>query len=574
VIFNGKAALLRGARFVSDLTQPVRRLGHTDHKSYSSLLAECRSPLWTAESLVENSLQFGKVQNLRKACRRLHLVEIPAGEIFSFWKQTGRAKVSAGYVRGRELRQGCLIPTTGGGLCQLSNSLYDVALQSGCEIVERHAHSAVVPGSAAEQGRDATIFWNYVDLRFRPTQNTLITAVLTQDELIVRLWGKQRLVSIQREPRAGREHTAINTCTDCGVSECFRHVSAEASVSAGRNAYLIDECWPEFEEFAHARRSTEDDLFLPYHSNWKKVGRYAWEPQGYRRTIAGNVSTLLAAAKSRLRLNGTLPPVAVQVARSAELADYYGRRLAIDVSHLYVAQSLLPFLWRRGDLGGRSFDVLMTRLPLRALHRQLDDLAIGFPERKSFREFRAPEWMVTAESEALERAGQIITPHSALAGLFPLKATWLPWKFPAAKPASRGSCVVFAGPSLARKGAFELREALRGLGCQLRILNGQAMESKNFWDGIEPAGPSGDWLERAAVVVQPAFVENNPRPLLRALSSGIPVIATPECGIESHPMLTLVPAGDSTALRKALCGIIGSRDPEKLTSASAQLSRL
>ncbi|HZS28962.1 MAG TPA: VanW family protein, partial [Candidatus Angelobacter sp.] len=516
-IFNGKAMLLRGVRFLSNLTQPVHRLGHTSQKPYSTLLAECHSPLWTAESLVENRLQFGKVQNLRKACRRLHLVEIPAGEIFSFWKQVGKAKRSAGYVRGRELRQGCLVPTVGGGLCQLSNSLYDVALQSGCEIVERHAHSAVVPGSAAEHGRDATIFWNYVDLRFRPAQNILITTALTHDALIVRFWGKQRLVSLNNQPTASRGSTAINTCTDCGVSECFRHVSAESSASAGRNAFLIDECWPEFEEFTRTRKSTADDLFLPYHSNWKKISRYAWDHQGYRRTIVGNVPTLRAAVKARLLPNSNLPPVAIQVARSEELADYYGERLAIDVSHVVVAQSLLPFLWRRGDLGGRTFDVLMIRLPLNALHRQLDDLVARFPERKTFQEFRAPDWMVIAENEALERASQVITPHSALANLFPLKTTRLQWKFPLTRQAVRGSCVVFPGPALARKGALELREALQGVGCQLRILGGQAMESKGLWDGIELAEPCADWLEQAAVVVQPAFVENNPRPLLRAL---------------------------------------------------------
>src|ERR1700686_2959610 len=82
-IFWAKAAVLRKIRSVSDLTQPVRRLGHGTKAGYPVLLAEIRSPLWTDESAVESSLQFGKVQNLRKACRRLHLVEIPAGQLFS-----------------------------------------------------------------------------------------------------------------------------------------------------------------------------------------------------------------------------------------------------------------------------------------------------------------------------------------------------------------------------------------------------------------------------------------------------------------------------------------------------------
>jgi hypothetical protein len=224
----------------------------------------------------------------------------------------------------------------------------------------------------------------------------------------------------------------------------------------------------------------------------------------------------------------------------------------MDVSHLYVAQSLLPFLWRRADLGGRSFSVLMTRLPLSALHHQLDALASRYPDRKTFLEFRAPSWMVEEEAEALERADQIITPHAFLAKLFPRKTVRLKWNTPQAERAQSGDCIVFPGPALARKGACELREALHGLNYPLQLINGQATESEGFWDGVQLESRSGDWLNHAGMVVQPAFIENNPRPLLRALAAGIPVVATPECGVDFHPMLTLIPAGDVEALNGAI----------------------
>lgn len=536
---------------MSDLTQPVRQMRYADQSAYPELLAECRSPLWTAESVVENALQFGKVQNLRKACRRLHLAEIPAGQIFSFWKQVGKAKRSAGYVPGREIRQGCLIPSIGGGLCQLSNSLYDLALKSNCEIIERHSHSAVVPGSAAEQGRDATIFWNYVDFRFRPRQNILITAALSKDDLILRFWGRQRLVSIGAVQTLQRKASSINTCTDCGVTECFRHVDPQASSSSGRTAFLMEECWPEFEEYAAKIRSGSDDLFLPYQSRMRQICRYQWNSEGYRQTVAANMQTLLAAITARFHLNASRPPVAQQVARSESLANFYGNRISTDTSHLYVAQSLLPFLWRRGDLGGRSFSVFMTRLPLQTLHQRLDALATQFPERKTFKEFRAPGWMSRAESEALAQADQIITPHAPLATLFQHKSQLLNWKMSAAERPHRGSYIVFPGPSLARKGAFELRDAIQDLDLPLLVLN-QTAESDDFWGGVRLLPSRENWLRQAAVVVQPAFIENNPRLLLRALSAGVPVIATPDCGIAKHPLLTLVPAGDARQLREEI----------------------
>jgi hypothetical protein len=538
----------------------VRQLRHANPELYPMLLAECRSPLWTTESLVENSLQFGKVQNLRKACARLHNVEIPSGVTFSFWKQIGKAKISEGYALGRELRQGCLIPSVGGGLCQLSNSLYDLALHSGCEIIERHAHTAVVPASAAEQGRDATIFWNYVDFRFQPKQDIRITAVLNKDELVLRFWGEHRLVSVRGQQSESRPSSSVRSCTDCGVSGCFRHVPSGFSKSPGRGAFLIEECWPEFEDFAAQTRSQEDDLFLPLHSSVKNVARYKWSSEGYRRTVAPNLPTILAAAKARFHLNGHMPPVAAQVIRSQALADYYGARLSIDTSHLYVAQSLLPFLWRRGDLGGRTFSVFMTRLPLRTLHDHLDVLAARFPERKTFREFRAPAWMPQAEAEGLDHAEQIITPHSMLASVFPLKTILLEWEQPQVQPTQPGSYIVFPGPSLARKGAFELRDAVQHLDYPLMVLNGTS-ESERFWDGVRLMSAPGDWLSEAALVVQPAFLENSPRPLLRALAAGVPVIATPECGIAEHPLLTLVPAGDAIILREAIETNIRSSTP-------------
>jgi hypothetical protein len=542
---------------VSELTRPVRRLGHAEHDKYPEFLAECRSPLWTAESTVENSLQFGKVQNLRKACLRLHLVEIRRGQTFSFWKQVGKAKRSNGYARGRELRQGCLIPSVGGGLCQLSNSLYDLTLQCDCEIVERHAHSAVVPGSAAEQGCDATVFWNYVDFRFRPRQDILVTAGLTRDELTLRFWGKQRLITAGNHQSVIRQSSSINTCTDCGVSECFRHIPSRRSSLKGRAAFLIEECWPEFEEYATQVRSSTDRLFLPYHNKFKKIGRYNWNTAGYEGTIAANGQTFLAAAKTRLGVNGKVPPVAAQVERSKGLAGYYGARIPFETSHLYVAQSLLPFLWRRGDLGGRTFTVFMTRLPLQALHQRLDALTAEYPERKTFQEYRAPEWMVQAEAEALEQADQVVTPHLLLADFYPRKTAFLEWKLPQTKHGIRGCHVIFPGPSLARKGAFEVRDATLNMGSSLMVLNRTA-ESENFWEGVQLVSASDHWLSHAAVIIQPAFIENNPRPLLRALAAGVPVIATAACGIARHPLLTLVPAGDAKALRDEIYKVLPS----------------
>jgi hypothetical protein len=74
--FGLKAWLLRVHRGCHNLVSPIRR-----HEPAAANLpmqvAESRTPLWTTESLVERSLQLGKVQNLRIAARALHGVVIP-----------------------------------------------------------------------------------------------------------------------------------------------------------------------------------------------------------------------------------------------------------------------------------------------------------------------------------------------------------------------------------------------------------------------------------------------------------------------------------------------------------------
>src|SRR6185436_244312 len=158
---------------------------------HAKVVAESVTPLRTDLGSTGRLLTEGKIENLRRAVRRIDGVELRPGDVFSFWAQVGRASRWRGFRRGRELREGCLVPSIGGGLCQLSNALYDAALKAGLEIVERHAHTRVLAGSLAEVGRDATVFWNYVDLRFRSQNAFRIEADLSADHLAVRIRGQR-----------------------------------------------------------------------------------------------------------------------------------------------------------------------------------------------------------------------------------------------------------------------------------------------------------------------------------------------------------------------------------------------
>ena len=128
------------------------------------------------------------------------------------------------------LQQGCLIPSPGGGLCQLSNALYQAARLRGCDIVERHAHTRAVPGSAAVFGDDATVAWNYVDLRLRPVGRLRLEVTVDDERLSVRFTGDEGEFG-GRAVSGGSPAAApiARTCATCDETKCFRHQGTNAS---------------------------------------------------------------------------------------------------------------------------------------------------------------------------------------------------------------------------------------------------------------------------------------------------------------------------------------------------------
>jgi hypothetical protein len=541
------------------------------------VVAESRTQLWSDETLTERGFQLGKVQNLRVACRALDGVTIPAGALFSFWRHVGPPITLRGFVSGRMLRQGCMVASVGGGLCQLSNALYDAALEADCRIVERHSHSRIVPGSAAAQGRDATVAWNYVDLRFTAGRDLRLSARLDSDNLTVRLSARAATPLTPLSPAAPGPLTELSTARDCSFCDengCFLHKQSERPRSApdSSHVFLVDESWPEFQHHVGESRQPADWLGFPLNGASLGLSRYSWRADGFGRAA----SAPIAALRRTLALRRAGPQGSVR--RRAELSGT--RRIALSLARLLtpevtsvtVAQSYLPFLWRSGHLGGRRVSVLMTRLPMAVLEARLDAAAAIHPESGTLSDFRAPPWLVAAEASALAEADQIITAHTEIAALFGDRAVRVPWQSPSGqspsdqfplgqfpsghRPASAsfGRRIVFPGPTVARKGAQVVRDAAIALELEVMAL-GAELEGPDFWRGVRMI-PAGN-RDGVAAVVQPALVEDQPRRLLAALAAGIPVIATAACGLEAQPGLVLIPAEDPAALIAALETLVG-----------------
>lgn len=178
----------RIARHLSDLLSNKK---FARDKSVNNLTYKCKahkSLLRRKLGASDPSLQEGKVINLQIARQAIDGVLIKPNETFSFWKLLGKTTSEKGYVEGLQLSRGEVKTGIGGGLCQLANLLYWMVLHSPLEIAERHHHSfdpfpddrRVLPF-----GSGASVFYNYVDLRFyNPTDRIFQFRVwLTEDHL-------------------------------------------------------------------------------------------------------------------------------------------------------------------------------------------------------------------------------------------------------------------------------------------------------------------------------------------------------------------------------------------------------
>jgi vancomycin resistance protein VanW len=143
----------------------------TDAKvNCSASIIRHRSVLLRPLKDVDMHLQHNKVTNLSIAIRLLDKVVIKPGEVFSFWRLTGRPSASKGYLKGLILHNGKISAGTGGGLCQLGNLLYWMALHTPLTIQERWRHSYdVFPdvNRTIPFGCGATLSYNYIDLQLK-----------------------------------------------------------------------------------------------------------------------------------------------------------------------------------------------------------------------------------------------------------------------------------------------------------------------------------------------------------------------------------------------------------------------
>ena len=130
-----------------------------------------------------------RTTNLKLACKKINGTVLLAGETFSYNNVVGKRTVAAGYKNAKIYEAGQVVDGLGGGICQISSTLYNAALLANMDIVERRNHQFVT--SYVEAGRDATVVYGSTDFKFKNTRKypVKITATVNAGIATISIYG-------------------------------------------------------------------------------------------------------------------------------------------------------------------------------------------------------------------------------------------------------------------------------------------------------------------------------------------------------------------------------------------------
>ena len=132
-----------------------------------------------------------RTANLKAAVSKLNNIKIPDDAVFSFNQTVGKRTITAGYETAKVINGGEFVDGLGGGVCQVSSTLFECVLRANVEIVYRTNHSLEI--GYVPLGGDATVQWNSKDFKFKNTLGCDVRIKMTCEggKLTCKLYGKK-----------------------------------------------------------------------------------------------------------------------------------------------------------------------------------------------------------------------------------------------------------------------------------------------------------------------------------------------------------------------------------------------
>ncbi|MFS0724518.1 VanW family protein [Paenibacillus sp. 1P07SE] len=230
----------------------------------------------------------GRAFNVEATARTLQNWELAPGEIFDYGQVIAAAEQQYGFREAPVILNGEFVPGVGGGICQVSSTLYQAALMAGLAIVERRNHS--LPVSYMPLGQDATFAEGAINFRFRNTTGKhLVIRTETKDrKLTVKLFGTLP-TGTQYEI-----HSRIVQTIDPPVVEVASVKAAPGrpvQLNEGKPGYVVETYRTKLQDGKEiSRERISRDTYKP---TPRLIGIAADEAEGDQETLKSEQETLL-----------------------------------------------------------------------------------------------------------------------------------------------------------------------------------------------------------------------------------------------------------------------------------------
>lgn len=149
------------------ITKPEITLEQLTEEAFPNLLGT-----FSTKYNIENK---NRVTNLELASNKINGTIILPGETFSYNKIVGERTIEKGYKEAAVYSEGKVVNGIGGGICQISSTLYNAVIYANLEVTARSNHRFLTPYIGA--GRDATVAWGTIDFCFKNTRSYPIKVV-------------------------------------------------------------------------------------------------------------------------------------------------------------------------------------------------------------------------------------------------------------------------------------------------------------------------------------------------------------------------------------------------------------
>lgn len=184
-----------------------------------------------------SSSSDGRAYNVSSTAEALNDWHLAPDEVFDYGKVVQLTEKKYGYREAPVILNGKLVPGIGGGICQVSSTLYNAVLRTGLEIVERRNHS--LPVSYLPIGQDATFASGAINFRFKNTtgKHLIIRTTVEDRKLTVKLFG-----TMPDNIRYDVESVTVQTIAPAvqEVATASLPVGSKQTVQQGKTGYVVE----------------------------------------------------------------------------------------------------------------------------------------------------------------------------------------------------------------------------------------------------------------------------------------------------------------------------------------------